>query len=286
MKKVKLFFSILSIIFFIAGCGVNESNKEVVNSFIKNFNDENYDYARSLYYESKPNKETKESIGLFLDEVLEGYEQNLSKKGIKINNIDKFKKSIDCIEEIKGVESTKNIRSKLKKIEEEKKEEEEKIQIKEREVKRDKKEVNEKANNNVVYKKYINSRYGFSIDYPDFLTKVSYSENGDGIHLTNKNEDVILGASGRNNVLYDTVESEYKKTLRRYSNITYKKVFKNGFVVSGIENGNIFYINEVVGEGSINSFYIGYPGSKEKEFDSIVTRIYKSFKTGNLAMPY
>lgn len=285
MKKIKLFFSILAIIFFITGCGVSESNKEVVNSFIKNFNDENYDYARSLYYENKQNEETKESIGLFLDEVLEGYEQNLSKEGIKINDIDKLKESIDCIEEIKGGESTKNIRSKLKKIEEEKKEDEEKIKIKEREMKSYKKEVNEKVNN-VVYKKYINNRYGFSIDYPDFLTKVSYSENGDGIHLTNKNEDVILGVSGRNNVLYDTVESEYKETLRRYSNITYKKVFKNGFVVSGIENGNIFYINEVIGEGAINSFYIEYPRSREKEFDSIVKRIYKSFKTGNLAMSY
>lgn len=63
-------------------------------------------------------------------------------------------------------------------------------------------------------------------------------------------------------------------------------ILKNGFVLSGIENRKIFYTNKVIGTGLINSFCIRYLINKEKEFNPIVTKMYKSFKTGENILIY
>lgn len=110
-----------------------------------------------------------------------------------------------------------------------------------------------------TYKNYANSRFGFSIDYPDFLTNNSISTNGDGIILTSQTGDAKLTVSGINNSLNSTAKSEYNNAVSSNNNISYKIQSGNWFILSWVENNKIVYEKEIVGTGSINTFILEYP---------------------------
>lgn len=134
------------------------------------------------------------------------------------------------------------------------------------------------SNKNASYK---NSRYGFSLNYPErTFTSSSTPDNGDGIILHGKN--ISVTASGSNNIFHKDLDECYNDTLNSYPDATYRIKKSNYYVVSGISGNNIYYIKEYVGAESINSMIIEYPSSMKKEFDAIVTTVANSFKPGDL----
>lgn len=134
----------------------------------------------------------------------------------------------------------------------------------------------------VTYRNYTNARYGFSIDYPDFLEPGTPPDNGDGLRFHDKTDEVELVATGWENFSYESLDELYNDKLNSVNNISYKTKGKNFFVVSWEEDNNILYEYRIVGETYVNGFIIKYPQEREKEFDSIVTKIYKSFRPGKL----
>ncbi|MEG2018077.1 MAG: hypothetical protein RR844_04080 [Clostridium sp.] len=130
-----------------------------------------------------------------------------------------------------------------------------------------------------TYNKYENPRYGFSIEYPSFLTEMKESQNGDGIILQNKENTVVVILSGVNNALHKTSRELYEGYLNNTRGVVYKKRIDNSFMIAAENGNNSYYIYEVVGDGSINTFIIGYPKEDSKEFDKIITEMKKSFET-------
>lgn len=137
----------------------------------------------------------------------------------------------------------------------------------------------------VSYKKYYNGRYGYSIEYPSFLTQASYSQNGDGVYLSDANETVCFGIYGDHMAEFGTtptlseLKREYKNNAGYY--VSYEPMGDNWFVLSGDGGNTVYYEKHFLkSDGTHNQFSISYPKSREKEFDPIITHMVKTFETG------
>lgn len=129
-----------------------------------------------------------------------------------------------------------------------------------------------------TYRTYSNARFGYSISYPSkLLTPQGESENGDGqIFL---GSGVEMRVFGSNLLLNETLSAEYRAILReKGSSVSYRVVKRSFFVVSGKENGRIFYQKTIeTADGAFITFMIEYEESKRKTYDAAVTRMVRSF---------
>ena len=137
----------------------------------------------------------------------------------------------------------------------------------------------------VSYKQYANSRFGFSIEYPDTFATAS-SDNGDGTTLSSPDGSAVLTVSGSNNVLGDTVTTMYNTLLAEHSDASDKAYGDDWAAVSWISGDNIIYEKCVVGSGSVNTFVFKYPAAQKDYYKSIITYIDASFKTPGVGDSY
>lgn len=144
------------------------------------------------------------------------------------------------------------------------------------------------------YKTYSNSRFGFSISYPaNILLMQPPPENGDGRSFVSRDGRAKMLVYGSNNAypvfddgrmgytlkeLYDLqVKGEGSRAKKRV--VSYKTLGSNWFVVSGVEDGKVFYTKTFVRNGQeVITFYIEYPQGQKKVYDSMTDVMVKSFK--------
>ena len=141
-----------------------------------------------------------------------------------------------------------------------------------------------KKDNTIYYKKYYNSRFGFSFLYPSsLLTLKELPSNGDGVKLFNRNHTAELIA----NAYFssdDNIKKIYKDEINYLENsnkkITYKALKKNWFVISGIDysKNQIFYEKRYLINGILSGFIFKYPISKKNIYDKTISKISHSFK--------
>jgi hypothetical protein len=129
-----------------------------------------------------------------------------------------------------------------------------------------------------AYRTYDNARFGYSISYPSkLLAPQGEAENGDG--------QVFLGAGaemrvyGSNLLLNETLAAEYRAILKeKGSSVTYKVLKRGFFVISGKQDGRIFYQKTLENsDGAFITFMIEYDESRRKTYDPAVTRMVRSF---------
>ena len=129
------------------------------------------------------------------------------------------------------------------------------------------------------YKTYNNARFGYSISYPsDLLTPQGEADNGDGQVFSGDGAEMRV--YGSNSLLNETLRKEYNALLEEKGGSVTYKVFKNTFfVISGKENGRIFYQKTMEdSDGAFITFMIEYDESKRRTYDAVVTKIVKTFK--------
>ncbi len=131
---------------------------------------------------------------------------------------------------------------------------------------------------------YANARFGTTADYPaDLFSKNDPPpENGDGQSFRTADERAQLAIYGSYNVENDTPAS-YVERLVDKKGVTYKKITKTYYAVSGLRGADIFYerCNFRTGDAApIDCFQITYPAREKAAWDAIVTRISKSLRGG------
>jgi hypothetical protein len=134
------------------------------------------------------------------------------------------------------------------------------------------------ASGQTKYRTYNNARFGYSISYPsDLLTPQGESANGDGQIFSGDGAEMRV--FGSNMLLNETLRAEYNAILEEKGGSVTYKVFRNTFfVVSGKENGRIFYQKTMKGaDGAFLTFMIEYDASKRRIYDAAVTKMVKSF---------
>lgn len=136
---------------------------------------------------------------------------------------------------------------------------------------------------NPNYDTYVNSRFGYSVKYPNILKKGSESENGDGCEFISE-DGFIMKVYGSNDVsvFNKTLDEMYTDELKEHKDITYKVKKKNWFVISGYDGEMIFYIKKYIGTSSSNTLYLNYPSNLRDKYYDVITVISKSFKEGNI----
>jgi len=131
-------------------------------------------------------------------------------------------------------------------------------------------------NQRVTYRTYSNARYRFSIAYPvGVLVPQGESDNGDGQKFASKNGNATLLAFGSNR-LDRSLQDEFQ-TAQENRSVTYKVLKRDMFVVSGTENGKIFYQKTLLRGDSFKTFIIEYHEHERAVFDPITSRIAHSF---------
>lgn len=139
------------------------------------------------------------------------------------------------------------------------------------------------SNGQSKYRTYTNDRYYFSVEYPsDMFTMQAPPANNDGRTFRSKDRKTEMRVWGGYNVLDKTLKAAFDEALDEIgAGVTYKFIGENSFVVSGIRGANIYYRKTLLNRAGTEVFYtftIEYPRSQRSRFDSVVTRISRSFK--------
>ena len=130
------------------------------------------------------------------------------------------------------------------------------------------------------YDTYGNARFGYSISYPSNLVPKGEAENGDGQIFEARDKSAKLTVWGANNALNQSLKEIYKGDLKqRGKSITYKKLGANFYVISGKQNGKIFYQKTMRNsDDTYFTFIFEYAESKRTTYNKATAQIAKSFK--------
>ncbi|MFZ6658040.1 hypothetical protein [Undibacterium sp. TJN19] len=136
----------------------------------------------------------------------------------------------------------------------------------------------------LIYKTYVNHRYGYTIDYPDYLVPQGEAANGDGQVFLSKDGEAELRVYARACIDdWDTTPAEFLKKaeqekLKDGKIITYKAKGKGFAVVSGTKGKQIYYDKLLTTGNWCTSFEWNYAASQKEKYDEATKLIASSFK--------
>ncbi|MDB9312635.1 hypothetical protein PN462_05930 [Spirulina sp. CS-785/01] len=135
----------------------------------------------------------------------------------------------------------------------------------------------------VSYELYSNSRYHFSVLYPNnILVPLPPPTNNDGREFISPNESIEMVAFGAHNSLDQTLEGMYNEALNAENlDVTYQRLEENWFIVSGYQGDTVVYTKVIFDEREnvtdILTLDIRYDKALQPEFDRVVAEISNSF---------
>jgi formylglycine-generating enzyme required for sulfatase activity len=130
------------------------------------------------------------------------------------------------------------------------------------------------------YAEYVNSRFGFSIRYPSkLLVPRGESGNGDGQGFISQDKQTKLSAYGSHTLLGGTLKDDFEKELQANPNsqITYRVLRNNWYVISGTDRGLIFYRKTVQVRDGYATFNFSFPIEHRGTWDKVLVEIAKGF---------
>jgi hypothetical protein len=132
------------------------------------------------------------------------------------------------------------------------------------------------------YRTYANARFGYSISYPaGILIPQGEPDNHDGQVFRSRDGKAEMRVFGRYNVQNETLRSAFNASVAGEGGsgreVTYKLLKGNFYVVSGRQNGKIFYEKTMLKGDTFKTFMIEYDESESATYDSITSRVARSF---------
>jgi hypothetical protein len=134
----------------------------------------------------------------------------------------------------------------------------------------------------VSYRTYTNARFAYSVAYPvGILIPQGEAPNGDGQVFRSKDGHAEMRVFGRHNALDETLTSAYESAIKGEDpggrDVSYEVLKGSSFVVSGRQNGKIFYEKTMLKDDIFKTFMIEYDESEKSVYDPITARIARSF---------
>ena len=127
---------------------------------------------------------------------------------------------------------------------------------------------------------YINPRFGTEITFPGevFPLPQPASENGDGMSWAGP-DGAWLGVWGQYNALEHDEKGLLAFLAPEYDEVTYSKAGKGFVVLSGFDDGKIFYLRtNFGGDGVLHTMLMRYPAERKANYDLLVAPIASSLK--------
>lgn len=143
--------------------------------------------------------------------------------------------------------------------------------------------VSREASAQAGYRRYHNARFGYSISYPvKILIPQGEAANGDGQKFLSRDGHTEMLVYGSHNVSDQPLQQVYQKEISSTEHpnrlVTYQVLRADWFVVSGIEDGRVFYQKTLLRGGVFKTFRIEYDERQKGTFDSITATIGRSFR--------
>jgi outer membrane receptor protein involved in Fe transport len=134
----------------------------------------------------------------------------------------------------------------------------------------------------IAWKKYVNERFGYSLEYPAALVASPdpFDKSGREYHTPDSEFSVATAAHYLRIVdPNESLDSNWKDDVKDLKKlITYKKKSDSWYVISGVTtNGYVFYYKFFTQGNNWATFHIIYPKSQKTKYDPWVTRIEKHF---------
>lgn len=134
----------------------------------------------------------------------------------------------------------------------------------------------------VSYKTYANARFNYSISYPvGILTPQGEAANGDGQAFVSNDGQTRMLVYGHNQLDGESLSKAFQGAQHgdadRPRVVTYKVLKANFYVVTGTDDGKIFYEKTMLKNGVFKTFSIEYPTSQKATFDTITAKVAASF---------
>ncbi|NLA24741.1 MAG: hypothetical protein GX879_07220 [Bacteroidales bacterium] len=132
--------------------------------------------------------------------------------------------------------------------------------------------------------RYINERYNFALNYPNFLIPEDESDNGDGRMFVSEDEKFLMLAYGSLN-LSDNLQQDYEIATENDCyfeedyNITFKTYGETWFVINGVHEKTMFYIYSVLSDDVVVSVYFEYPLNEKDKYREYVGQIIETLNT-------
>ena len=128
-----------------------------------------------------------------------------------------------------------------------------------------------------AYERYVNHKYGFSVDLPTFFVKKTGDADGRG-------QPFEYGSKARVRAwaMFDnppmTVRQLYDDWTRR-DGITFKTLAMNTWIVRGRDGGRLYYTRSILADGIISTIEISYDLDLAGVFEPIIARTGASLMT-------
>ncbi|MFE4106507.1 hypothetical protein [Almyronema epifaneia] len=132
---------------------------------------------------------------------------------------------------------------------------------------------------NIVYERYINHRFNFSVRYPvNVVTPQPAPTNNDGRIFESARGQITLRVFGRHNSASESLAALYQQALQRQGReVTDQIRGDRYFVVSGYEAGQVFYEKSVLENQVFKSLILHYDSALQPDFDPVAAEIAASF---------
>lgn len=145
------------------------------------------------------------------------------------------------------------------------------------------------------FENYCNSRYHYCIDYPSTMTAQPEATNGDGRVFLNLKDSASLTVYGTIGIDLETelpvsIKLRYELDIQNIKDespnnrITYHKLGKNFFVLSGYKKDRIFYQKTIVEQDDLSqnpSFayaILEYRDQDKEVYNKISEKVFTSFE--------
>jgi hypothetical protein len=129
---------------------------------------------------------------------------------------------------------------------------------------------------------YWDEEHGCRLDYPQALFVMDPEQPGEPQRFSGSEESIYFRVMGAKNTSKWTPEEIKDKYLRANmpGDITYQRTREEFLVLSGYRDDSIFYTKVAVSDDQRIACIldITYPRSAKEDFDSIVTRMSRSFR--------
>jgi hypothetical protein len=122
-----------------------------------------------------------------------------------------------------------------------------------------------------TYVRYVNEKFAFSVDVPDFFAKKGADADGRGQPFE-YGKRATARAWAMYNVPVMTLEQLYGDWARR-DGMTFKALAGNTWVVRGTERGKMYYSRSILADGIITTIEVKYDPVLADAFEPVLARM-------------
>ena len=128
------------------------------------------------------------------------------------------------------------------------------------------------------YERYLHIGYGYTVKYPkDVFTIHDELDDKSGITLLSKDKDADVRVKAEKNTFNTTLRYEYDNL--KSPDDRFKVIYEGEqwFEISGVRNGEVYYIKKMLKNNVYYTLEIEYPEAKKGTYGPIVYTIAESF---------